>query len=415
MKEVWESDFSYKSFRYLEIEGNVHELKDYSLEVISARTGLDEQGYFESSSQLLNDIYQACIQTQKNNIVGQVVDCPHREQAQYLADSDLQAETMIYHFSDATHMLRKVLKDFADGQLDNGTFPFVYPSNFRHPEFHLKIPEWDLHFCFLLWKIYMVEGNKKVLEQFYLPAKNMLTYYLEQKSSTLGLIPKSEEWHISDWPYPAIDQSGDYLTVQNIKIYQCSVIMKDISKILGYESDFHYFQHESNALKKSVIKHLYNKQRKCFDDSYHSNKSNQGTNVLSFQYGIVPEEDRVDLLNKIIDEGLGTRTLLSLNLLRVLFDNGQAKQAYKILQSKEYPGWGYMISKGYQTIWEGFEDIESHSHAWNAYPARMFLEYIVGIQNIEPGYRNVRIHPYIPDDLKFAEGRIPSPQGSIFC
>src|SRR5690606_38402564 len=96
--------------------------------VISAHTELGQQGRFRCSSELLNKMAEACLQTQKNNVLGQTVDCPHREQGQYLADSDLQAETLAYNF-ESRHVLEKVLSDFAAGQKEDGTFPFVYPTN----------------------------------------------------------------------------------------------------------------------------------------------------------------------------------------------------------------------------------------------------------------------------------------------
>lgn len=48
-------------------------------------------------------------------------DCPHREQSQYLADSDLQAESFIYSFTES-FVLEKVLFNFKDAQNDDGTY-----------------------------------------------------------------------------------------------------------------------------------------------------------------------------------------------------------------------------------------------------------------------------------------------------
>ena len=44
--------------------------------------------------------------TQKNNILGLLVDCPHREQAQYLGDSALQAESIIYNVAERKKFAR---------------------------------------------------------------------------------------------------------------------------------------------------------------------------------------------------------------------------------------------------------------------------------------------------------------------
>lgn len=413
-KESWSPDFSYKAFRYIEVTGYPEIISPENIKIASAHTGIEYQGYFGSSNTLFNDIFKACIQTQKNNILGQLVDCPHREQAQYLADSDLHAETLSYYFS-SRNILIKLLRDFSDAQLDEGTFPFVFPSNLDNPRYNIMIPEWDLHFCTLVWKIYYLFGDKSVLEKYYPTAKRMLSYYLNTIDQGLGLIPKSKDrWHISDWPYPTITQDGDYLTVQNIKVFHDLNIMSSIADILGKEEEETYYKGKAENLKKAIMTNLYNPVDKYFIDAYGCKNSHQGTNVLGYQYGLVPMGDKEALLDRIVKDGMQCKTLLSLNLFQVLFENGKGHEAYKMLDSTEFPGWGHMIGKGYKTIWEGFEDEDSHSHAWNAYPARLFAEYILGIKPTSPGFSTVDIKPFIPDDMDYAEGSITTVKGEIY-
>lgn len=414
--ESWEPSLSYKAFRYVEVTGYPGIIKPGEIKVVSAGTGLLHEGFFNCSSRLLNDIYDACIQTQKNNVLGQMVDCPHREQAQYLADSDLQAETFIYNFSNP-EVLKKVLMDFKDGQLDDGRFQFVFPSN-MNPQFDIKIPEWDLHFCTLLWKVYYYYSDVEFLCSGYETAKKTVLYYLKKRDGIKGLVPKGkgfpEEWNISDWPYPNIDGTGEALTVQNCLLYHVLGVMSNMAGILKKEEDKETFEEEALSLGKSIVKYLYNPEIKRFEDSLGAKKYSQGTNVVAYQYGLVPEEDRADVLAFITECGLNCSTLLSLNLLQVLFENGKGQEAYNLLNNREFPGWGYMLEQGYKTIWEGFQNIESHSHAWNAYPARLFVQYLAGIKAEAPGFEKIAIEPYIPSDMQYAEGRVPTAKGEIF-
>ena len=135
--------------------------------------------------------------------------------------------------------------------------------------------------------------------------------------------------------------------------------------------------------------------------------------MVAFQYGLVPESDRESLLDFIAGEGFGCSTLLSLNLLQVLFENGKGREAYNLINRTERPGWGHMVAKGYKTVWEGFKDTESHSHAWNAYPARIFVEYLVGIKAAAPGFGEIDIRPFIPSDMQYAEGKVTTARGAI--
>ena len=414
-EEVWAPDFSYKAFRYIEVSGYPQLISNQDISVAAVHTGLDYQGHFDSSNKLLNKIYQSCIQTQKNNMLGQLVDCPHREQAQYLADTELQAETLTYNFEPFTtfELLKKTLQDFQDGQMEDGRFPFVYPANIEHPDFNLIIPEWELHFCILLWKLYWIYGDKSVLKKYYKTVKRMLNYYWQIRDPKIGLIPKADGWHISDWPYPNIDHSGEFLTVQNCKFYFCLKIMAKIADILKFNDDRNMYNKWSSLIKGEIREYLYDSEKQRFMDSYQSAQSHQGTNVLGLSYGLVPAGDKQDLLKNIVKQGFDCKTLLSLPLLQVLFENGEEDTAYEIINSKQYPGWGYMMAQGSKTIWEGFDDIESHSHAWNAYPARLFVQYIVGIRAVMPGFEKVEIAPYIPSDMAFAEGNVPTVGGEI--
>lgn len=447
--EAWEPNFSYKAFRYVEVTGYPEVIRPENLKIVSAGTGLYCRGFFNSSNQLLNDIYRACIQTQKNNVTGQMVDCPHREQAQYLADSDLQAETFIYNFTDFS-VLEKVLLDFKDAQKEDGTFPFVFPTNIDNPAFDIRIPEWDLHYVALLWKLYFSYDNMDILSKCYETAKNTMNYYLGLRDTT-GLVLKTQttdlskggtrNWNISDWPYPNIDNSGKYLTIQNCLVYHTAGTMSRIAHLLGRDEDSALYDKKAGELKESILKHLYRPDKKVFVDSYHpeqcceradmensckrtaagqickenkTEQSHQGTNTVAFQSGLVPEKDRPAVLESIAADGFGCSTLLTLNLLLLLFENGKGKEAYSLLNSTTYPGWGYMITKGYKTIWEGFKDIESHSHAWNAYPARIFMEYLVGIKAAAPGFKKINIRPYIPEDMNYAEARVPTVMGDVY-
>jgi alpha-L-rhamnosidase len=411
-KEIWEPNFSYKSFRYIEVTGYPGKILDGQIKVIAAHTGLKYEGSFTCSNNLFNEIYEACIQTQKNNIPGQIVDCPHREQAQYLADSDLQAETLLYNF-DSRAMLEKVLGDFKDGQLEDGRYSFVYPSNTSNKDFDIKIPEWDLHYCSILWKLYCYYGDREILDDYYNSAAKMLNYYLGLIDGT-GLVPVAEGWHISDWPYPNIEHKGDYLTVQNCSLFNTLNIMEKAAAVLGREKDVEFYLKEAEKLKNAILKYFYKKNKKRFLDSIESTQSHQGTNVVAYQWGLVPAEDKAEVLNFIVSEGMNCKTLLSLNLFQILFENGREEEAYRLLNSTNYPGWGHMKEKGYKTIWEGFDNIESHSHAWNGYPARLFMEYLTGIRASNIGLNELELRPLLFKKLDSAEAKVVTDRGIIY-
>ncbi|UVI27502.1 alpha-L-rhamnosidase [Paenibacillus spongiae] len=413
--ESWSPDISYKAFRYVEITGYPGPIEPgMDIVIHSAHTDMVKGGRFRCSDDLLNKMYEASIQTQKNNTLGQTVDCPHREQAQYLADTDLQAETLLYNFN-ALPILEKTLCDFADGQLDDGTFPFVFPSNYDHPDFFIQIPEWDLHFATLLWKLYNQSGDMRLLEKYYGPLRGMIDYFMNTADSDTGLIPIGKGWHISDWPYPTVDHAGEFLTVQQIKAWQALRITAESAKLIGRDEESDAYRAKAEKLRSSILEHLYDAKLKRLRDSSGSEATHQGVGALALLAGLIPDADRDDVLAYVAGKTWEAKTVLSLPLLRLLFENGRSETAYGLIRREEYPGWGHMIAQGAKTMWEGWDDIESHCHAWNGYPARMMQEYIVGIQAAAPGFEAVRIRPYMPDRLSFAEAAVPTERGEVYA
>lgn len=407
--EEWRPCFSYKAFRYFEITGHHNPVE---VLVEDAHTDIRQVGEFHCDNPLLNQIYDACIQTQKNNALGQLVDCPHREQAQYLADSDIQAESLLYNF-DAAAVAEKVLSDFASAQQKDGTFPFVYPSNYRHKDFTIRIPEWDLHFCTLLWKLYFLTGNEDYLCKYYEPCKKMVDHYLTLRSDENGLVPQSKHWHISDWPYPDVDHSGKYLAAENIKIFHNVQLMHKMAGILCFAEDAQRYEMVGNKYRSDIRACLLDAQRGLFRDSTDSTHYATGVNALALCYGLFAF-DEIDLaVSHLENTPWESSTLLTLNVLQALFANGRTEAAYRMITADKERGWGVMIKKGYGTMWEGFSDIESHSHAWNAYPARIFAEYLVGIRCAEPGFTRVELKPCFPAELNHFSATINTPQGKL--
>lgn len=410
--ETWQPDFSYKAFRYVEVTGYPREIAEGEIAVCWAYTEMAQIGEFSCSAAHLNELYAACIRTQKNNTLGQTVDCPHREQAQYTADTDLQAEALLYNF-DAVDVLEKTLADFADAQLPDGTFPFVAPINYGHPDFHLQIPEWDLHYATLMWKVYEASGDVGVLERFYGTARRMVDYFVGIRDADTGLVPLDKGWHISDWPYPSVEHKGQFLTVQQIKLVLALRAVSRAAGLIGRGEESEAYAAHADLLRERIVSQLYDAEKKRFRDSSESDACHQGVTALALAAGLVPEEDRERAIASVAEQRWECRTVLTLPLLRMLFDNGREAEAFALLDRREYPGWGYMIAQGWNTMWEGWEDLESHSHAWNGYPARLLQEYVVGIRSEAPGFARTVIRPYLPDSLTFAEGKVWTPLGPV--
>lgn len=411
-QEVWEEDFSYRAFRYLEFTGEGVEL--LSLKVCKAGTDAPCTGFFRCGEEIPDRLAEACIRTQKNAIMGVLVDCPHREQAQYVADSLMQTHLLIYNFPDAPALMRKVLCDFADSQMTEGYLSWNSPLDWNLHGVHLlRMPEYDLMYPTLLGDLWLYTGDLESVKTYYPVSARVAAYYLSRRDST-GLMPKVPKpcMHISDWPYSFIDENSDYLFPFNAYLIQCLDRMAQLAGLLGREEDAAYWSGEADQVRGAVQAHFYDPKEGLFKDTPTSDKHNTAVQVMAYELNLFPEKEKARVLAWLPHAPFETRVILSWDYLSLLFENGYAQEAYDMIVDPTVR-WGRMMAEGCRTIWEGFEDIESHSHAWNAYPLRLLQQYLLGISCAKPGFTEAAIRPFFPKGIQHLEGGVCTPFGLL--
>jgi alpha-L-rhamnosidase len=399
-------DFTYKAFRYVEVEGDLSLLDDFELEAQKANTNIQIAGYLESQSMpRITRLFDMFKETQTNNTLGLLVDCPHREQAQYLGDSALQAESIVYNVIERHVLLEKVLQDFSDVQESNGSFPFVAPGNTKIAEFSLKIPEYDLYFIDLLEQRYRIDRDQSILSHFQETVTHLLDGYIARIDSS-GLVRKNADWHIADWPYPTVDQTGDYLTFENMLLYRSLCRFIDL-----YDDmiDLKAYKKTTTLLKKRIVSLL--KRGRAYPDHKDSSSCHQGIQAFALLAGLFDSNETEQVLDGIVHRGFSSSIIFSRYVLRALFTHGRIDEALNYIFEGDR-GWGKIMDTGSKTMWEGFDDIESHSHAWGLYPVRMMQEYVLGIRMDEsPGLAVVR--PLPTTYMKDLFGRVVTEYGIL--
>lgn len=412
-EETWQEDFSYRAFRYIELTG-CENTEILSLTVCKAGTDAVCKGTFQCDDPSINKLAEACIETQKNGILGMLVDCPHREQAEYLGDSLMQSKLLSYNFPDARALLRKVLRDFADIQLTEGYFPFIAPVDWTAGnQFQIRMPEYDLLYSEILWQLWFLYKDMESVREFYPVAAKTAAYYLSLKDET-GLIPNKQEAsiHISDWPYPTIDEKGEYLFVLNAYSLRGLNRLSGLAKLLGFTKEASYWQSEHSRSALAMRAAFYDNEKGLFRDTPTSNQHHTGVNTLAFELGLFDADRQNSVLDYLKNAPFETGVILSWNYLSLLFQNEAKQQAYDIMTDPT-KRWGRMIAEGSKTIWEGFENIESHSHAWNCYPLRLLQEHLLGIKCISPGFEKIAIQPFFPKGMWHLNGTVWTTHGEI--
>ena len=372
ISQTHQADFTYKAFRYFEISGYPGVIDESDILVIQAGTSIDYQGYLQSDSiPWINQLNVSAKNTQLNNILGQVVDCPHREQAQYLGDTYLQSFVLLQNSGNATAVIKKTLRDFSNMMHEDGTMPFVSPTNETNPDFMYRIPEYNLYYIFLIYRLWKMSMNPELVREYYGYAVSIMTYFMNKIDDT-GLVAKKESWHIDDWPYPTTDHSGNYLTYENMMVFVALKYLEEVSEALT--EDF-IFSDKIEPLYGNIRSKLM--KDKLFVDSYGSMKMHSGINAFALNHGLSRLDELGKTLQHIKSNSQESSIILRLQTLQALFENNEVEAAISSIISPTR-SWLAMLNKDL-TLWEGFDDIESHSHAWTAYPLALLQKYLLGV------------------------------------
>lgn len=398
------ADFTYKAFRYFEIDPSISNIKVLAHK---AGTAIDIVGSLSSNSnEEINQLFRMFKNTQKNNIQGLLVDCPHREQAQYLGDSALQAESIIYNVVQRKSLIEKVIADFAYAQYEDGTFPFVAPGSTDGEEFSLKIPEYDLYFVELIYERYLIDLDNSIYSKYEANLIKLLDQYIN-KIDNGGLVRKDKEWHISDWPYPTVDQEGSHLTFENMLLYKS---LDMFSKMTTSKDKGEYYSKIAEQLKNTIIKEF--KVNGLYRDSYNSESYHQGIQAYALSCGLFKDDEIEKALTYIIDLKMSSSIILGRTVLEMLFKYNRVDEALAYIFDFE-KGWGSILKTNSLTMWEGFDNIESHSHAWGMYPIRLIQEYILGIQFDLDLKNKIYVNPQISRKIRSLNGKVVTELGLL--
>ncbi|MBR3837920.1 MAG: hypothetical protein IKJ74_07265 [Clostridia bacterium] len=191
--------------------------------------------------------------TQINNTIGMTVDCPHREQAQYLADSQLQYALFSYAFEEAPEFIYKTLFDFATQQREDGRFEYTSPTTqYVAPEFY-SIPEWDLRYTAILHRYYELTGSLEAVAEFYDNAASNVDYYYAKIDSAGLLIDEPGVNNISDHPGKAFNNNpGSPPTVTNLLLYDSLNRLSVLAALLDKGEESAQWAEKASALKQNI-------------------------------------------------------------------------------------------------------------------------------------------------------------------
>ncbi|MCP3927612.1 MAG: family 78 glycoside hydrolase catalytic domain [Bacteroidetes bacterium] len=396
-------EFTYHTYRYMEIAGLKYKPQKSDVKGLFIHSNITQNNSFSCSNDLLNSIQEATDRTFRANLVSVQSDCPAREKFGYGGDINATSESFIYNY-DMQDFYRKTIYDWIDAMNDSS---FVDTAPFAGVKY-CGI-SWESAFLTTQYYLYLYYNDTELIKELYEQDKKWMDKVARIHPD--GLVDNGLSDHESMEPVP-VELTGTCHYLQSARI------MKTFASVMGdLESEEKY---EKLAIKLQAI------VKAEFWDKAVIKKINRQTLFSTLLYhNIIPENDinaaKDSLLNAVKNgpsAHFNTGIFGTKYVLETLSEHVSPDTVFDIVNSKAYPGWGFMIDQGATTIWETWKESDntySNCHPMFGTVTEWFYRWLAGIQTDpeNPGFKEFIWSPFTPHGLDFVNCTYHSPFGAI--
>ncbi|OXM82712.1 alpha-L-rhamnosidase [Paenibacillus rigui] len=429
-EEQYEPKFTFQGFRYAKLTGFGTEVQLSDFAGVVLHSDMEPTGHFACSDPLINQLQHNILWGQKGNFLDVPTDCPQRdERLGWTGDAQMFIRTATFLMNVAPFFTRW-LRDLKADQFEDGGVPFVVPDVLRESDGSAgnhSSAAWGDAAVICPWTLYVVYGDKRILEEQYASMQAWVNYIRNQGDHPYLW---NTGFHFGDWlgldskPDSYIGATDRDLIATAFYAYSMSLLLKTAA-VLGREEDV------------QAYKEWYENILKAFTDEFITpsgrlSVSTQTANVLVLMFGLVggnAKERAVLKLMSLLEESefhLTTGFVGTPYLNLVLSDTGNHEAASKLLFQTDYPSWLYQVTKGATTIWEHWDGIKEDGSFWSK-DMNSFNHYaygsigdwlyrrVAGIDTDEaqPGYKHIHIQPQPTPGLTWAEASLESMYGKV--
>ncbi|MCA9263388.1 MAG: family 78 glycoside hydrolase catalytic domain, partial [Planctomycetales bacterium] len=424
--ETFQPRFTFHGFQYVEVSGLTSPPTLESVTGLVLHSDTPRVSSFSCSDSMVNRLFQNVVWTQRANFLDLPTDCPQRDERMgWTGDAQAYVATAAYN-ADIGAFYTKWLRELMESQRPSGTFPGYAPFPFQHG--------WDFGTAWAdagvicPWTIWQAYGDTRVIEACWEPMVRFMQWRTQTSQDNLG-IAHGNAW--GDWLAQGASTPLEY--VDTIYFAISARLMSEMAAAIGHNEQSQQYAAQFERIKSAFA-------TKYLNEDGSVNVNTQTAQALALFADLIPAEKREatgrHLAAMIAANGnhmstgfLGTRPLLP-----VLSATGQNDLAVFLLQSREFPSWGYEITNGATTIWERWDSytkedgfgrhnasMNSFSHyAFGAVCEWMFRT-LAGIDSGTPGYGQIIIapHPAAPgsngmhDPIQWVEASYDSIRGTI--
>ncbi len=433
-EEVFEPHFTYHGFRYVEVTGLPKRPAKSALTGMVFNSSSPEVAAFDCSSPMLNRLWQNILWTQRANLMSSPTDCPQRdERLGWMGDIQAFSQTAIF-LMDMGGFFTKWLQDVRDGQSEDGRFPDFAPHPYGKDRQFTGAPAWGDAGTVVPWRAYVNYGDRRILEQQFEAACRWIEAIRRRNPDLL-------------WREGRGNDYGDWLNGDTLIYEGWSRTGGEVPKEVLATA---FFAHSAEIVAKmaaalgrtpeaATYRQLFEEIRAAFQRAYVApdgrvQGDTQAGYALALHFDLLPEALRPQAVKHLlagiekyqghISTGIQTTHRMMLELTA----GGHTDIAYRLLNNRTFPSWGYSIENGATTIWErwdgyvkgrGFQNpgMNSFNH-WALGAVGEWMARVIGGINPEeasPGYKRFTLKPQPGGGLTHARMEYGSIRGKIAC
>lgn len=437
--ETWNPRFTYHGFQYVEVTG-LPEGTAPTLDMIQGLVLHNDTplvGGFACSDDLLTRFWKNTQWTQRANFIEIPTDCPQRdERLGWMGDAQIYARTASFN-ADVAAFFTKWIADVREAQVSSGPEAGAYPDYAPYPFAHGKPgavfgTAWTDAGVICPWTMWRVYGDTRLVAEHWDSIERFLEWRLRRDPDLVG-VETGNTW--GDWlnvnettPIPYVDLCFHAQSVR---------MAAEMAKALGKTEAAATYRDRAATIDASF-------RRQHLRDDGTVNVDTQTVCVLALENGLVTGDAAAPIVAQLVarieanDVRMATGFLGTKSILPALSAHGHHDLACRLFQSRRFPSWGYEVEQGANTVWErwdsftkehGFEGFTgSNNAAMNSFSHYAFgavMEWgyrtLAGIDQLEPGYRTIRIRPLIPsagsnpdrEPINWVRADYDSPRGLI--
>lgn len=401
-----------RSGRYLLLAVWGEDPVDVILRVNEERYPVEQHGYFDSSNELLDCIWQVGVETAYPNMTDAYAD-PWRERGQWWGDAFIVDRVNRVAFGDFS-LLRRGLIFMADA-IDNGKPEAMAPNGSG-----VYMLDYAMLWLHDLQEYLQLTADSELASQLYPKLLSFMQYLHEKENPSTGLLEMPDDiWANTVYidPLAQIARKGQS-TPTNAIYYETFLQAALIAEQLGYHSQAAEWRVRAEQVRNQINTLLFRSDQQRYLTSIYQSQEISPTiyaQAWPLAYGIVPPESSVGVIQAFQEMLIPDPESTNIGIYGLYWVlEGYGRYGYfsdAIDLIENYYGW--LLDNGATTWWEGFDKDSyagARSHGWGSSPTWFLTTYILGARQTGP--ESWQVTPSF-DGVDTVTGALPLPDGVL--